>query len=152
MITWQRTWDDTLKVAKQTGKPILICVHMDGEPASEHYASVRYRRPKAAELYAPYVTVIASVDRHTPRDHDDQGNRILCPRFGSVTCGEHIAIEPLLFEKFFDGKRVAPRHTMVEPEKNSAETYDIYYAWDTQTIFRSLREGIANCPLPPPGR
>jgi hypothetical protein len=39
-----------------------------------------------------------------------------------VTCGEHIAIEPALFDQFFDGKRVAPRHIMVEPEQASAET------------------------------
>lgn len=46
------------------------------------------------------MCVIASVYRHTPRDHDERGQRIPCPRFGSVTCGEHIAIEPLLFDKF----------------------------------------------------
>ena len=103
LIQWQRTWDDALAVAKESGKPILICVNMDGEIASEHYAGVRYRQPDIAALYSPYVTVMASVYRHTPRDHDDEGNRIPCPRFGGVTCGEHIAIEPVLFEKFFDG-------------------------------------------------
>lgn len=150
LIAWQRTWDDALELAKASARPILICVNMDGEPASEHYAGVRYRDPEKAALYAPYVTVVASVYRHTPRDHDEQGQRILCPRFGSVTCGEHIAIEPLLFDAYFEGQRVAPRHIMVEPEKPSAEVYDVYYALDTDTIFRSLREGIANRPPPPP--
>lgn len=149
LIAWQRTWDDALALAKSSARPILICVNMDGEPASEHYAGVRYRDPQKAALYAPYVTVVASVYRHTPRDHDEQGQRILCPRFGSVTCGEHIAIEPLLFDAYFEGQRVAPRHIMVEPEKPSAEVYDVYYALDTDTIFRSLREGIANRPPPP---
>jgi hypothetical protein len=110
---------------------------------------VRYRQPDMAALYSPYVCVIASVYRHTPRDYDEHGNRVLCPRFGSVTCGEHIAIEPALFDQFFDGKRVAPRHIMVEPEQASAETYDIYYAFDTDTIFNNLRTGIANRPPPP---
>lgn len=150
LITFQRTYDDALKVAKATGKAILICVNMDGEPASEHYAGVRYRHPETAALYAPYVAVMASVYRHTPRDYDEQGNRVLCPRFGSVTCGEHIAIEPALFEQFFDGKRVAPRHIMIEPEKASAEVYDIFYAFDTDTIFNSLKDGIANRPPPLP--
>ena len=94
LIKWQRTWEDALAVSKETGKPILVCVNMDGEIASEHYAGVRYRQPEIAKLYEPYVCVIASVYRHTPRDYDEQGRRILCPRFGSVTCGEHIAIEP----------------------------------------------------------
>ncbi len=150
LISFQRTYEDALKVAEASGKPILICVNMDGEPASEHYAGIRYRYTETASLYAPYVAVIASVYRHTPRDYDEEGNRVLCPRFGSVTCGEHIAIEPGLFEQFFEGKRVAPRHIMVEPKKDSAEVYDIYYAFDTDTIFNSLREGIKNRPPPPP--
>ena len=142
LIQWQRTWDDALAVAKESGKPILICVNMDGEIASEHYAGVRYRQPDIAALYSPYVTVMASVYRHTPRDHDDEGNRIPCPRFGGVTCGEHIAIEPVLFEKFFDGERVAPRHIMYE--LSGGEQYDVYYAFDTESVFATVKDGIAN--------
>jgi tetratricopeptide (TPR) repeat protein len=142
LIPWQRTYEDALAVSRETQKPILVCVNMDGEIASEHYAGVRYRDPEIAKLYEPYVCVIASVYRHNPRDYDEEGRRILCPRFGSVTCGEHIWIEPGLFEKFFEGKRIAPRHIGVELD--SAEMYDVYYAWDTQTIFDSLRDGIAN--------
>ena len=82
LITWQRTWEDAVALSRQTKRAILVCVNMDGEIASEHYAGVRYRQPDIASLYQPYVTVIASVYRHTPRDHDDEGNRILCPRFG----------------------------------------------------------------------
>jgi len=148
LITWQRTFADALAVSKQTKKPILICVNMDGEIASEHYAGIRYRRPDTAALYAPYVCVIASVYRHTPRDHDEEGRRIPCPRFGTVTCGEHIAIEPGLHDEFFDGRRIAPRHIMVELDR--AEVYDVYYAWDTDTIFKALKTGIANRPKPPP--
>ena len=126
LIKWQRTWKDALQVSSETGKPILICVNMDGEPASEHYAGIRYRQPEITALYEPYVCVIASVYRHNPRDYDDQGRRIPCPRFGTVTCGEHIAIEPLLYNKYFDGVRVAPRHIMIELD--GQERYDVYYA------------------------
>src|SRR5262245_33381947 len=121
---------------------------MDGEIASEHYAGVRYRQPEIAKLYEPYVCVIASVYRHTARDYDEHGQRVLCPRFGSVTCGEHIAIEPLLHDKYFDNRRVAPRHIGVELD--GKEMYDIYYAWDTDTIFNNLKDGIANRQNPPP--
>jgi hypothetical protein len=148
LITFQRTWADAVTVAKETGKPILICINMDGEIASEHYAGVRYRDPEIAPLYQPYVCVVASVYRHTPRDYDDQGNRILCPRFGSVTCGEHIAIEPFVFENFLDGKRIAPRHIMVEP--NGDEIFDVYFANDTASVFRTIKEAIDNrAPSPP---
>ena len=149
LVRFERTMEDAIAVAKETRKPILVCVNMDGEIASEHYAGVRYRRPETAKLYDPYVCVIASVYRHVPRDHDEEGNRIPCPRFGSVTCGEHIAIEPGLYDKYFDGKRIAPRHIGVELEKQGAEMYDVYYAWDTDTIFRSLEEGIAERGIEP---
>ncbi|MHC5012320.1 MAG: hypothetical protein ACYTG6_15475, partial [Planctomycetota bacterium] len=125
--------------AKETGKPILICINMDGEIASEHYAGVRYRQREVAELYDQYVTVIASVYRHNPRDYDDEGHRIPCPRFGGVTCGEHIWIEPIIFEKFCDGQRVAPRHIAVDLDDQ--EAYDVYYVNDTASVFDSVREG-----------
>jgi tetratricopeptide (TPR) repeat protein len=141
LVTWQRTWEDALAVSLETGKPILVCVNMDGEIASEHYAGIRYRQPDITVLYEPYVTVIASVYRHSPRDFDENGERILCPRFGSVTCGEHISIEPKLFDQFFENKRIAPRHIMVELDK--VETYDVYYAWDTQSVFETIKRGIA---------
>jgi tetratricopeptide (TPR) repeat protein len=133
--------EDALAVSQETGKALLICINMDGEIASEHYAGVRYKQPEITKLYEPYVCVIASVYRHTPRDHDEEGRRILCPRFGSVTCGEHIAIEPILYEKFMDGERVAPRHIMVELGGED-EVYDVYYADDTASVFDAIRKGI----------
>ncbi|HED64196.1 MAG TPA: hypothetical protein ENJ09_01450 [Planctomycetes bacterium] len=147
LIEWQRTWQDAERLSRATGRPILACVNMDGEIASEHYAGIRYRQPEVAELFAPYVCVIASVYRHSPRDYDAAGNRIPCPRFGTVTCGEHIAIEPLLYERYFDGERVAPRHVMIELD--GSETYDIYYAFDTASVFETVRKGIEGRSFPP---
>jgi len=144
LLHWQRSWEDAVAVSKETGKAILVCINMDGEIASEHYAGVRYRQPDIASLYKPYVCVIASVYRHTPRDYDEHGHRIECPRFGGVTCGEHIAIEPFLFEKFMDGQRVAPRHIMVELD--GKETYDVFYAFDTDSVFKAIGDGISSRP------
>ncbi|MBL8729306.1 MAG: hypothetical protein JNM25_12790 [Planctomycetes bacterium] len=141
-IRWQRTWDDAVRLSQATRQPILVCVNMDGEIASEHYAGIRYRDPEIARLYEPYVCVIASVYRHTPRDHDEQGRRVPCPRFGCVTCGEHIAMEPIVYAKFLDGKRIAPRHIMVELD--GSESYDVFYTWDTQSVFDTIRDGIRN--------
>ena len=147
LIQWQRTFDDALAVAEDTGKPILICVNMDGEIASEHYAGIRYRTEETAKLYEPYVTVIASTYRHTPRDYTPDGKRIPCPRFGGVTCGEHIAIEPLLFEKYMEGQRVAPRHIMIELDQQ--EVFDIFYAFDTKSVFDQIKAGIAERKIEP---
>jgi hypothetical protein len=141
-IRWQRTWQDAVRLSQATKKPLLVCVNMDGEIASEHYAGIRYRDPEIAKLYEPYVCVIASVYRHNPRDYDEQGHRIPCPRFGCVTCGEHMAIEPVVYEKFLDGKRIAPRHIMVELD--GSETYDVFYMWDTASVFKAIDDGIKN--------
>jgi len=141
-IQWQRTWDDAVRLSQQTKKPILVCVNMDGEIASEHYAGVRYRDPELGKLFEPYVCVIASVYRHNPRDYDDQGRRIPCPRLGCVTCGEHIAMEPIVYEKFLDGKRISPRHIMVELD--GSEVYDVFYTWDIDSVFQQIQDGIAN--------
>lgn len=152
LVTWQRSWADAVAVARETGRALLVCINMDGEIASEHYAGVRYRQPEIAALYEPYVCVIASVYRHTPRDHDDQGRRIPCPRFGGVTCGEHIAIEPTIYGLFCDGQRVAPRHIMVELDDSPAgmrEVYDVYYRNDTASVFADIQRGIAERPPAP---
>ncbi len=148
LVRFQRSWDDAQALAAASGRPILACVNMDGEIASEHYAGVRYRQPEIAALYAGYVCVIGSVYRHNPHDFDQQGRRIECPRFGSVTCGEHIAIEPLLYERFFEGQRVAPRHVGVELD--GAEAFDVFYAWSTQAVFDAIRDGLADRPAPTP--
>jgi tetratricopeptide (TPR) repeat protein len=152
LLAWQRSWDDALAISQETKRPILICVNMDGEIASEHYAGVRYRQPEIAALYEPYVCVIASVYRHTPRDFDEEGRRIPCPRFGIVTCGEHIAIEPVLYEQFFEGQRISPRHIMIELD--GSESYDVFYYWDTDSVFQTIRDGMekrAEQPPPRPG-
>jgi len=153
LITWQRTFDDAWAVSEATGKRVLVCVNMDGEIASEHYAGVRYRQRETAKLYEPYVCVIASTYRHTPNDHDEHGERIPCPRFGTVTCGEHIAIEPILYEKYFEGKRISPRHIALsrEPELSAGEVpgeevYDVYYAFDTKSVFHAIMTGTGNPP------
>jgi len=146
-IEWERTWDAAVEVARAAQKPILVCINMDGEIASEHYAGVRYRDPAVAALFAPYVCVIASVYRHNPRDYDGQGQRIECPRFEGVTCGEHIAMEPAVYDQFLDQRRISPRHIMVELD--GSEVYDVFYAFDTKSVFRSIRNGIVERKIQP---
>ena len=147
LVPWQRTWADAIDLSQQTKKAILVCVNMDGEIASEHWAGIRYRTPEIAELFDQYVCVIASTFRHNPSDYDTEGNRVPCPRFGTVTCGEHIWMEPTVFGKFLDDTRVAPRHIMVELD--GTETYDIFYANDIKSIVQTVTQGIAEREIKP---
>lgn len=149
LVPWQRSFDDALRAAKARNVPILVAVNMDGEIASEHFAGVRYRQPETAAMMARYVCIVASVYRHTPRDYDEAGQRIPCPRLGTVTCGEHIQAERDLYEKYFDGKRVSPRHIVLELD--GKERYDVYYSWDTETVFTTFRKGVEGLVEPPRG-
>lgn len=114
-VEWQRTLADALAVQKATGLPLLIAVNMDGEVFNDRFASSTYRDAAFLESTRGYVCVVASPDRHTERDYDAFGNRIECPRFPGCTCAEHIAIEPELFARWFNGTRNAPRHVGVSP-------------------------------------
>ena len=146
LVTWQRTFEDAFKVAAELGKPVLVCVNMDGEPASEHWAGIKYRTSETARLLEPYVCLVASVYRHSPRDHDEEGRRIPCPRFGGVTCGEHITLEPILYEKYFEGQRIAPRHILLE--RDGTKGYDVFYSWDTASVANAFAEGVKDRPKP----
>ncbi|MCB9911706.1 MAG: hypothetical protein H6827_01790 [Planctomycetes bacterium] len=136
-VHWQRTLEDALELAQAQNRPILVAVNMDGESASDRIVHEEYRDPAFVAATRTSVCLVASVFRHNPRDYDDQGRRILCPRLGEVTCGEHIALEPLLFERFLsDGERVAPRHALILPSGEKA--WDLSLSFDLHDIDKAL--------------
>ncbi len=116
LIPWERTLEDAEAISRASGRPLLICVNTDGEAASEFMLQRRYNDPEFAALVRGFVPILLSPDRHTPRDWDEAGRRIPCPRFGTVVCSEHIDSEPLAYERYFDGLRVAPRHLAVSAQ------------------------------------
>src|SRR5690606_34936831 len=115
-IAWQRSLADAEALAKATGRPLLLALNMDGESASDRIWHEQYRDQRFVALTRRCVCICASVFRHNANDYDEQGRRIPCPRLHGLTCGEHMALEPQLFERYFlDGERVAPRHALVLP-------------------------------------
>jgi hypothetical protein len=145
-IPWQRTFTDALELSRGSGRPLLICVNTDGEPFCDRLARSRYRDAELAGLIGRYVPVICSPDRHVPRDHDALGRRIPCPRFGEVTCGEHIAIEPQAHARFFKGNRVAPRHLAVDA--SGKELFDRFLDSSIGRIEAAIREHAPAAPAP----
>ena len=102
-----------------------------------------------AELTRGFVPLIVSPDRRNVRDHDDLGRRILSPRFGRVIDAEHITIEPTLFERYFSGRRVAPRHLAVSPD--GQVLFDISLSNVPSEIDRALEQhGRFDVPQPDP--
>src|SRR4029079_13729128 len=109
-IQWQRSLDDALAIATTEKRPILIAVNVDGESASDRIVDEVYRDPKFVAWTRKFACVAASISRHNPRDHDEHGRRILCPRLGNVTCGEHIALATIPHDTYLGGERISPRH------------------------------------------
>ena len=62
-MPWQRNLEDALAVVERTGKPLLICVNMDDEPASESLAWRRYRDPAFVELANGFVPLHGAAAR-----------------------------------------------------------------------------------------
>jgi len=112
-IVWQRNLADALAAQQASGLPLLIVVNQDGEAFNDRFATKVYQDPEFVALTEGYVCVIASPVQHNQADHDENGNRIDCPRFPGCTCSEHITIEPELYKRWFKEQRVAPRHLAV---------------------------------------
>lgn len=138
LMPWQRNLEDALALVASTGKPLLICVNMDGESASESLANRRYRDPEFVELASRFVPIIVSPDRHSVFEHDDAGRRLADPRFGRVIDSEHIDIEPTVFERYFAGTRVAPRHVGVAPD--GEVLFDLYLLGSLSQIDEALAD------------
>ena len=137
-IAWQRTLDDALAAQQSSGLPLLVVVNDDGEAFNDRFATTVYRDPEFVALTEGWICVVASLNRHNPFDHDEQGRRIECPRFPGCTCGEHMAIEPLLYAKWFKGQRYAPRHIGVTPD--GKVLFDRFLDASMQTAIDAVRE------------
>lgn len=137
-VQWERSLEDALWAHKQTGKPLLIAVNMDGEVFCDQFAGTVYRSEEFVALSRGYVCMVVSPDRHTPMDYDGLGRRIECPRFGGITCAEHQNAEPELFRRWFSGTRSAPRHLGIGTDDKVL--FDKYLASRVSDHLDAIRE------------
>ena len=143
-IHWMQSLDQARGVARATGRPLFLAVNMDGESACERIVREKYRDPEFVALTRRAVCLVSSIFRHTPRDFDDQGNRIACPRLGRVTCGEHMALEPSLYDEYFGGERIAPRHGFVTPA--GKVVFDLFLLFDLTQVDSALKAALEPWP------
>lgn len=153
-IHWQRSLEDAQCQVARDGRPLLVVINADGESASERIVSERYRDPRFVALTRSFHCVVGSYFRHTPRDHDSQGRRIECPRLGEVTCGEHIALEPVLHDLYLLGERIvvddgvvqriSPRHALVLAD--GSKEFDLFLLFDFRTLDERLAQAAARWP------
>ncbi|MFM1873681.1 MAG: hypothetical protein RL398_3103 [Planctomycetota bacterium] len=138
-VRWQRTLADALAEQARTGLPLLVAVNTQGEVFNDRFAGTTYRDAEFVASTRGYICVIASPDRHNDRDYDAAGNRIECPKFPGCTCAEHIAIEPLLYERWFQGNRTAPRHLGIGTD--GKVMFDRFLDNSMQTAIKAIADG-----------
>ncbi|HUR27660.1 MAG TPA: hypothetical protein VM509_05700, partial [Planctomycetota bacterium] len=143
-IFWQRSLEDALAIAALEKRPLLIAMNMDGESASENIVRERYRDPKFVALTRRFVCLGASAFRHGERDHAYDGRRVLSPRLGEITSGEAMALEPILFEKYLGGERIAPRHALILVD--GSKRFDHFQLFDLRELDQALADAQATAP------
>ncbi len=137
-IHWQRSLEDAQALSRAQGRPILIAINMDGESASENIVRERYRDPKFVALTRRFVCLGASAFRHGERDHTYDGRRLLSPRLGAITSGEAMALEPILYDAYLGGERIAPRHALILPD--GTKIFDVFQLFDLRELDRLLED------------
>jgi hypothetical protein len=145
-IQWQRSLEDALAICVTEHRPLFIAVNVDGESASDRIDAEVYRDPKFVAWTRKFACVVASISRHNPRDYDEHGRRIPCPRLGNVTCGEHMALEPILYDKYLGGDRISPRHAIVLAD--GKKVFDLTLQWDWSEVESKVEEQAERAPPP----
>jgi hypothetical protein len=141
-LNWQRSLADALAEQARTGKPLLLCVNMDGETFCDNFASTTYHDPAFVAVSRGWICLVASPTRHNDMDYDAQGQRVECPRFPGCTCSEHINVEPGLFERWFHGQRAAPRHVGVD--RAGKVLFDRFLDGSMQTAIDAVKNNAGD--------
>jgi len=116
-VAWVADWDRAFAQAKKEDRPVMLCINSkDGESANEKTAKTIYRDPAFVRLSRRFVMVVVST-----RTHGTSGR---CPRFGRVTCQDHLqcwkALRANFAEQFMasamSGKMISPQHAWFRPD------------------------------------
>ncbi len=116
-IDWVGDWDKAFAQAKAEGKPVMLCINSkDKESANKKTAQQIYRDTGFVLLSRKFVMIVISV-----RTHKTSG---VCPRFGKVTCQEHLdcwkSLRANHAEQFMasvmSGTMISPQHAWFRPD------------------------------------
>ena len=110
-IDWKTSLDEALALAAKENKPILVAFNMDRERANDRMAREHYKDPAVLAIAGKYICLIASKFRHA---EELDG---ICPRFGTVTCTQHISGEIAARKKYLKTVNVeSPQHLILRPD------------------------------------
>ncbi len=141
-VEWVGDWDKAFALAKETKRPVMVCINSkDGEKANEATAKEIYRDPEFVELSKSFVMVVIST-----LGHNTSG---ICPRFGKVTCAEHLqcwkamaaAHGDKFVSAFAQGEMISPQHAWFAPDGTLLRRKE--YWMDKAELLDRMRRALA---------
>ncbi len=89
-IAWERSFDSARSLAALEHRALFVYCRGEGLTLAIPFLDRSVARRPLAEAVAGMVCVVADHARHGRADRDSRGRRVLCPRFGAITCGDHL--------------------------------------------------------------
>jgi len=141
-VEWVPSWEKAFQQAKEENKPVFVCINSkDGEKANETTANEIYRDPLFVALSRRFVMVLVST-----REHAKTGP---CPRFGKITCDEHLRCWEGLKGNCGDqfvipgsgGDMISPQHAWFAPDGRLLRRKE--YFLDKEELMKRMRATLA---------
>ena len=153
-VDWATDWEGAFREARESDRPVMVCINSkDGESATERAANTTYKDPAFVELSRKFVMIVISTRQHKLTDG-------ICPRFGTVTCEQHLNCWKELRnrhgDKFFipgsSGEMISPQHAWFRKDGSllRRKEYELSKA-ELMERMRAVLEEVKGQPVAPEG-
>lgn len=141
-IDWALSFEAAFRDAKESGRPVMVCINSrDGESANEATATEIYRDPLFVAATRRFVMVLVST-----RNHANEG---ACPRFGKVTCKQHLDCWTGLNAKYgpqfvvpgTTDEMISPQHAWFAPDGKLLRRKE--YFLGKRELMRMMKTALA---------
>jgi HEAT repeat protein len=148
-IDWVGDWDAAFQKAKETERPVMVCINSkDLETANEKTARLIYRDPEFVEHSRKFVMIVISTITHRTNG--------TCPRFGKVTCAQHLACYKELASRHGEqlatafaagGEMITPQHVWLRPDGTLMRRKEYWLEkQELLTRMRKVLDDVADTP------
>jgi HEAT repeat protein len=145
-VRWAPSLATALAEAKEKGCPVLVALNMDGERGNESMVQEAYRDPHFLAVASKCVCTVGSMGTH-PEVKDAARGRLVCARFGSLTCAEHQAVEKIIREDWLRtraGEDVnSPQHFFLAPD--GRRMFQRLWTIDAKELTALLSRAVELC-------
>lgn len=89
-IAWEAPFDTAREIARDEGRPLVVYDRGQALGLSIPFLDRFAAGPRFAERTRGAVVAVADPARHTFVDRRRDGTRLPCPKWGALTCAEHV--------------------------------------------------------------